>query len=394
MLQLIHHIFQMMEIQIHTPSRGRLRLSGCLLSVACAKDNLCFENDREKLLYFPSKINAVSLRSVTKIRDIELGDFPLLLAPMEDVSDPPFRALCKRHGADLMYTEFISSEGLIRDAVKSVQKLDIYEYERPIGIQIFGYDIESMKQATEITEKTNPDIIDINYGCPVKKVACKGAGAGILQDIPKMVKMTAEIVKSTKLPVTVKTRLGWDENTKYIVDVAERLQDVGIEAISIHGRTRKQMYKGEADWSLIADVANNPRMNIPVFGNGDIDSPEKALEYKNRYGVDGIMIGRASIGYPWIFNEIKHFVRTGEHMDKPTVIDRVDAAIEHLEMSIKWKGETLGIAEMKRHYTNYFKGIAHFKALRTKLVTSFDLTEIRETLQMIKENADDFKFAL
>ncbi len=329
---------------------------------------------------------------MAKIRDIDLGDFPLLLAPMEDVSDPPFRALCKENGADLMYTEFISSEGLIRDAAKSVQKLDIFEYERPIGIQIFGYDIESMKQATEITEQTNPDIIDINYGCPVKKVACKGAGAGILQDIPKMVEMTKEIVKSTKLPVTVKTRLGWDENSKHIVEVAERLQDVGIEAISIHGRTRKQMYKGEADWSLIADVKNNSRMKIPVFGNGDIDSPEKALAYKNKYGVDGVMIGRASIGYPWIFNEIKHFVKTGEHLAKPSVADRVNAAMRHLEMSVKWKGETLGVAEMKRHYTNYFKGIAHFKEHRMKLVTSFDLNEIRETLEMIKANSDSFVF--
>jgi nifR3 family TIM-barrel protein len=329
---------------------------------------------------------------MAKIRDIELGDFPLILAPMEDVSDPPFRALCKKHGADLMYTEFISSEGLIRDAVKSVQKLDIYEYERPIGIQIFGYDIESMKQATRITEQTNPDIIDINYGCPVKKVALKGAGAGILQDIPKMVEMTKEIVKSTHLPVTVKTRLGWDEDSKYIVEVAERLQDVGIEAISIHGRTRKQMYKGEADWSLIADVANNPRMNIPVFGNGDIDTPEKAVEYKNRYNVDGVMIGRASIGYPWIFNEIKHFINTGEHLAPPTVNDRVEAAIQHLEMSVEWKGEILGIAEMKRHYTNYFKGIAHFKKTRMKLVTSFDLNEIRETLDEIKENSDRYEF--
>ncbi|MGB1517487.1 MAG: tRNA dihydrouridine synthase DusB [Crocinitomicaceae bacterium] len=331
---------------------------------------------------------------MVKIRNIELGEFPLLLAPMEDVSDPPFRALCKQNGADLMYTEFISSEGLIRDAVKSVQKLDIYEYERPIGIQIFGYDIESMKKATEITEKTNPDIIDINYGCPVKKVACKGAGAGILQDIPKMVKMTSEIVKSTKLPVTVKTRLGWDDNTKYIVDVAERLQDVGIEAISIHGRTRKQMYKGEADWSLIAEIKNNPRMRIPVFGNGDVDTPEKAVEYRNRYGVDGIMIGRASIGYPWIFNEIKHFMNTGNHLAKPMIKDRVDVAMKHLEMSVKWKGETLAIAEMKRHYTNYFKGIAHFKEHRTKLVTSFDLNEIKDTLNFIAENADEFQVVI
>ena len=327
---------------------------------------------------------------MAKIRDIELGEFPLLLAPMEDVSDPPFRALCKEHGADLMYTEFISSEGLIRDAVKSVQKLDIFEYERPVGIQIFGYDIESMKRATEITEQTNPDIIDINYGCPVKKVANKGAGAGILQDIHKMVEMTREIVKSTKLPVTVKTRLGWDEDSKYIVDVAERLQDVGIEGISIHGRTRKQMYKGEADWALIAAVKNNPRMKIPVFGNGDINTPEKALEYKTKFGVDGIMIGRASIGNPWIFNEIKHFVKTGEHLSKPTVRDRADAAMQHLDMSIKWKGERLAIVEMKRHYTNYFKGIAHFKKFRTKLVTSFELQEIKDILNHIAENADEF----
>ncbi len=329
---------------------------------------------------------------MVKIRDIELGEFPLLLAPMEDVSDPPFRVLCKRHGADLMYTEFISSEGLIRDALKSTQKLDIFEYERPIGIQIFGYDIENMKKATKIIEKTNPDIIDINYGCPVKKVTCKGAGAGILQDIPKMIEMTREIVKSTKLPVTVKTRLGWDENSKYIVEVAERLQDVGIEAISIHGRTRKQMYKGQADWSLIADVKNNPRIKIPVFGNGDINTPEMAVEYKKRYNIDGIMIGRASIGYPWIFNEIKHFINTGDHLEKPTIHDRVDACREHLEMSIKWKGEVLGIAEMKRHYTNYFKGIAHFKEHRMKLVTSFDLDEIRETLFWIRENAGNLSF--
>jgi tRNA-dihydrouridine synthase B len=330
---------------------------------------------------------------MVKIRDIELGEFPLLLAPMEDVSDPPFRALCKEHGADLMYTEFISSEGLIRDAAKSVQKLDIFEYERPIGIQIFGSEIESMRQCAEIIERVNPDIIDINYGCPVKKVACKGAGAGILQDIPKMVSMTEAIVKQVKLPVTVKTRLGWDDDTKYVVEVAERLQDVGIEAISIHGRTRKQMYKGSADWTLIGDVKNNARMHIPVFGNGDIDSPEKALEYKNRYGVDGVMIGRASIGYPWIFNEIKHFINTGNHLDKPTVADRVEAARRHLEMSIKWKGEGLGIAEMKRHYTNYFKGIAHFKEHRMKLVTTFNLDEILQTLNEIEQNADQFYFA-
>ncbi len=320
-----------------------------------------------------------------KIRNIDLGEFPLLLAPMEDVSDPPFRALCKRHGADLMYTEFISSEGLIRDAAKSVMKLDIYEYERPIGIQIFGHDIESMKRTTEIVAQTNPDIIDINYGCPVKKVTCKGAGAGILQDIPKMVEMTKAIVNMTNIPVTVKTRLGWDDETKYIEDVAERLQDVGIEALSIHGRTRKQMYKGEADWTLIAAVKNNPRIKIPIFGNGDIDSPQKAVEYKNKYGVDGIMIGRAAIGNPWIFNEIKHFVKTGEMLAQPTIKDRADAALEHLEMSIKWKGEILAINEMKRHYSNYFKGIPHFKEYRIKLVTSFDLNEVKDTLNEIKD---------
>lgn len=322
---------------------------------------------------------------MANIANIELGEFPLLLAPMEDVSDPPFRRLCKENGADMMYTEFISSEGLIRDAAKSVQKLDIFEYERPIGIQIFGSEIDSMKRAAEVTEQAGPDVIDINYGCPVKKVACKGAGAGILQDIPKMVKMTEEIVKSTKLPVTVKTRLGWDENTKFIVEVAERLQDVGIQGISIHGRTRKQMYKGEADWTLIGDVKNNPRMHIPVFGNGDVFSPEVAVEKKKKYGVDGVMIGRASIGYPWIFREIKHYLATGEHLAPPTLSERLDAAQRHLELSVEWKGERLGIIEMRRHYTNYFKGIPHFKDYRIKLVTEDDLSALRATFHHIKE---------
>ncbi|WP_306640776.1 tRNA dihydrouridine synthase DusB [Sanyastnella coralliicola] len=329
---------------------------------------------------------------MVKIADIEIGEFPLLLAPMEDVSDPPFRALCKKHGADVMYTEFISSEGLIRDAAKSVQKLDIFEYERPVGIQIFGSDIESMKRATEITESANPDIIDINYGCPVKKVACKGAGAGILQDIPKMVSMTSEIVKSTKLPVTVKTRLGWDEDTKYIVEVAERLQDVGIKAISIHGRTRKQMYKGDADWTLISEVKNNPRMQIPVFGNGDVDSPERAVEYRDRWGVDGIMIGRASIGNPWVFNQIKHFMKTGEHLAPPSISDRVDAARQHFEMGVEWKGERLGIVEMRRHYANYFKGIPHFKDHRLALVTLDTVPDILGKLEEIRELFKDFDF--
>ena len=319
-----------------------------------------------------------------KIGNIDLGEFPLLLAPMEDVSDPPFRALCKEQGADVMYTEFISSEGLIRDAAKSVQKLDIFEYERPIGIQIFGNNIDSMKRATEVTETASPDIIDINYGCPVKKVACKGAGAGILQDIPKMVRMTAEIVKSTSLPVTVKTRLGWDEDTKYIVEVAERLQDVGIQAISIHGRTRKQMYKGEADWSLIAAVKENARMHIPVFGNGDVFSPEIALEKRQKYGVDGVMIGRASIGYPWIFREIKHYFKTGENLAPPTMSERIEAAERHLEMSVEWKGERVGINEMRRHYTNYFKGIPNFKEHRMKLVTQDSYEVLKEIFSEIK----------
>jgi nifR3 family TIM-barrel protein len=322
---------------------------------------------------------------LVKIGNIELGEFPLILAPMEDVSDPPFRKLCKQHGADLMFTEFISSEGLIRDAVKSKQKLDIFEYERPIGIQIFGGDIESMKQATEIATQTKPDIIDINFGCPVKKVVCKGAGAGILQDIPKMVKLTEQIVKSTHLPVTVKTRLGWDDSSKHIVEVAERLQDVGIQAISIHGRTRVQMYKGSADWTLIGEVKNNPRMHIPVFGNGDVDSPEKALEMRNKYGVDGIMIGRASIGYPWIFNEIKYYFKTGKHLPKPTILDRVAAAKAHLLDSVKWKNERLGILEMRRHYANYFKGVPNFKEYRIKLVTLDSLDEILNVFDEIEE---------
>ncbi|MCH1437543.1 tRNA dihydrouridine synthase DusB [Flavobacteriales bacterium] len=329
---------------------------------------------------------------MVKIGNIELGDYPLLLAPMEDVSDPPFRELCKQHGADLMYTEFISSEGLIRDAAKSVQKLDIFEYERPMGIQIFGYDINSMREAAEITAQAKPDIIDINYGCPVKKVACKGAGAGILKDIPKMVRMTEEIVKSTDLPVTVKTRLGWNEESKYIVDVAERLQDVGIKAISIHGRTRKQMYKGEADWTLISEVKNNPRMHIPVFGNGDIDSPEKAKMMKERYDVDGMMIGRASIGYPWIFNEIKHYLETGEKLAPPSIEERIAACKQHLQRSLEWKGPVLGVVETRRHYTNYFKGMFGIKEYRKKLVTTDEPERLFEILDEISEQFADYQF--
>ena len=320
---------------------------------------------------------------MVKIGNIELGDFPLLLAPMEDVSDPPFRAVCKEGGADLMYTEFISSEGLIRDAAKSRQKLDIFEYERPIGIQLFGGDVENMVQSAEIATAVNPDLIDINYGCPVKAVACRGAGAALLQDIPKMVKMTEAIVKCTPLPVTVKTRLGWDDSTKNIMEVAERLQDIGIKALSIHGRTRVQMYKGEADWTLIGTVKNNPRINIPIFGNGDIDSPEKALEYKNRYGVDGVMIGRASIGNPWVFSQIKHFMQKGNHLELPTIEERVAVVKKHLEFSIKWKGDRLGLLEMRRHYANYFRGIPNFKPIRAKLVDTLSIDEIYTTLDEV-----------
>jgi len=322
---------------------------------------------------------------VTKIADIELGEFPLLLAPMEDVSDPPFRALCKENGCDMMYTEFISVEGLIRDAHKSVQKLDIYDQERPIGIQIFGANIDSMKRAAEMVEEAKPEVLDINYGCPVKKVVCKMAGAGILQDIDRMVKLTDEIVKSTNLPVTVKTRLGWDDKTLFIEEVAERLQDVGIKALSIHGRTRKQMYKGEADWTLIGKIKENPRVHIPIFGNGDINSPQKAVEYKNRYGVDGIMIGRASIGYPWIFREIKAFVEKGIILDPPTIQERVAAARQHLKHSIEWKGERLGLLEMRRHYTNYFRGLRNIKHFRSRLVTELNPTTLFGILSEIEE---------
>lgn len=307
---------------------------------------------------------------MAKIGEIELGDFPLLLAPMEDVSDPPFRTLCKEQGADVVYTEFISSEGLIRDAAKSIQKLDIYESERPVGIQIFGANLESMLKTVEIVERSKPDFIDINYGCPVKKVVNKGAGAGILKDIPLMVKLTEAMVKHTHIPITVKTRLGWDEDSIHIIEVAERLQDVGAKAIAIHGRTRSQMYKGIAKWEPIADVKNNPRMFIPVFGNGDVDSPEKALLMRDQFGLDGAMIGRASIGNPWFFAQVKHFFKTGEHLTPPTIAERVKTAKRHLEMAIKWNGEHTGLFETRRHYTNYFKGIPHFKEYRLKMVTS------------------------
>jgi len=329
---------------------------------------------------------------LVKIGDIELGDFPLLLAPMEDVSDPPFRALCKENGADVVYTEFISSEGLIRDAAKSVIKLDIYEKERPVGIQIFGANLDSMLQAVDIVEKSNPDIIDINYGCPVKKVVSKGAGAGILKDLCLMESLTKAIVERTNLPVTVKTRLGWDHDTIKIVEVAERLQDVGCKAIAIHGRTRSQMYKGDADWSYIEKVKNNPRMHIPVFANGDINTPERAIYVRDELGLDGAMIGRASIGNPWFFNEVKHYFETGLHKEPASIKERAEVAKRHLQMSVAWKGEKLGVYETRRHYSNYFKGIENFKPYRQKLVTTETSDEVYEILDSISEKFAQYSF--
>jgi tRNA-dihydrouridine synthase B len=329
---------------------------------------------------------------LVKIDNISLPAFPLLLAPMEDVSDPPFRAVCKANGADLMYTEFISSEGLIRDAVKSRQKLDIFESEKPIGIQIFGGDEEAMSMAAAIVDATGPDLLDINFGCPVKKVVTKGAGAAVLKNIDLMVRLTKAVVRSTKLPVTVKTRLGWDDNTINIEEVAERLQDVGIKALSIHGRTRCQLYKGSANWTHIARVKENPRIQIPIFGNGDIDSPEKAVEYKNRYGVDGIMIGRSAIGYPWIFQEIKHFMKTGTHLPPPDIRQRVDVIRQHLHRSVEWKGLKPGINEMRRHYTNYLRGLPNIKEFRLKLVTISEPEQIDEVLSEIISHYDRYKF--
>ena len=329
---------------------------------------------------------------MVKIGNIELGDFPLLLAPMEDVSDPPFRALCKENGADVVYTEFISSEGLIRDAAKSVIKLDIYEKERPVGIQIFGANLDSMLKAVDIVEKSNPDIIDINFGCPVKKVVSKGAGAGILKDICLMESLTKAIVERTKLPVTVKTRLGWDHESIKIVEVAERLQDIGCRAIAIHGRTRAQMYKGDADWSYIEEVKNNPRMHIPVFANGDINTPERAKHVRDNLGLDGAMIGRASIGNPWFFNEVKHYFQTGAHKEPASIKERADVAKRHLEMSVAWKGERLGVYETRRHYSNYFKGIENFKPYRQQLVTAESSAEVYEILESISEKFAEYSF--
>ncbi len=323
---------------------------------------------------------------MVKIGNISLPNFPLLLAPMEDVSDPPFRRLCKMNGADLMYTEFISSEGLIRDAIKSRKKLDIFEEERPIGIQIFGGDEEAMAMSARIVETVQPDLVDINFGCPVKKVVCKGAGAGVLKDIDLMVRLTKSVVESTHLPVTVKTRLGWDHDSINIDEVAERLQETGIKALAIHGRTRAQMYKGHSDWSHIARVKANPNIEIPIFGNGDIDSPQKAIEFKEKYGVDGIMIGRAAIGHPWIFNKIKHYRETGEFLPEPTLQERVEAARNHLHWAMEWKGERTGILETRMHYTNYFKGIPNFKPFKTRLVTLDSVEDLEATFKEIEQS--------
>lgn len=322
---------------------------------------------------------------MVKIGKITLPDFPLLLAPMEDVSDPPFRAVCKEQGADLMFTEFISSEGLIRDAIKSRQKLDIFEEERPVGIQIFGGDEEAMALSARIVDAVNPDLLDINFGCPVKKVVSKGAGAAVLKDLDLMVRLTRSVVKSTSLPVTVKTRLGWDHESINIMDVAERLQDTGIAALSIHGRTRCQLYKGDADWSYIAEVKNNPRIHIPIFGNGDVDSPERAVEYRDRYGVDGIMMGRAAIGYPWIFREVKHYMATGEKLPPPSIRERIDVIKKHLYGSVSWKGPVAGINEMKRHYASYLHGLPNIKDFRNRLVVLKTPEEIDEVLAEIEE---------
>lgn len=320
-----------------------------------------------------------------KIGNITFDAYPVALAPMEDISDPPFRYLCKYFGADFLITEFISSEALIRNAEKSNKKLEINDYERPIGIQIFGNKIDSMVEAAKIAEKTKPDFIDLNFGCPVKKVAIKGSGAGLLKDIPLMVNITKEIVKAVKIPVTVKTRLGWDEKTKNIIEITQKLQDVGISAISIHARTRSQMYKGKADWELIGEIKNNPKITIPVIGNGDIDSPEKAKLMFDKYGVDGIMIGRASIGNPWIFKQIKHFLLYNRIIPQPSINEKVKLVKEHLKKSIEWKGLPIGIFEMRPHLSNYFKGIPNFKNMRIKLLTTNDPTELYDLLDEISK---------
>ncbi|MDO4758926.1 MAG: tRNA dihydrouridine synthase DusB [Rikenellaceae bacterium] len=328
-----------------------------------------------------------------KIADLDLGDKPLLLAPMEDVTDPSFRYMCKRFGADMVYTEFISSDGLMHEAAKSLRKLNIDDGERPVGIQIYGNRIEPMVEAAKMAEAAGPEVVDINFGCPVKKIAGRGAGSGMMRDVPLMVEMTRQIVEAVKKPVTVKTRLGWDEESKNIEEIALRLQDVGIAALTIHGRTRAQMYRGEADWTLIGKVKNNPLIKIPIIGNGDIDSGEKAALMFDRYGVDAVMIGRATYGRPWIFEECKHYFRTGERMAQPSVVERVAIAKEHLAKSLEVKGDYVGILEMRRHMTNYFKGLPDFKQTRMKLVTSLDAEEIRSTLDFVAEKWGDYDFS-
>lgn len=327
-----------------------------------------------------------------KIGNTELGEKPLFLAPMEDITDPSFRYICKKFGADVVYTEFISSDGLIRDGVKSVKKLDIFDYERPIGIQLYGHIIESMVDAAKVAEKAKPEIIDINYGCPVRKIANRGAGAGMLRNIPLMLEMTRSIVETTRLPVTVKTRLGWDEDSKNIVDIALKLQDTGIKAITIHGRTRNQLYKGKADWTLIGEVKSHPGIHIPVIGNGDITGPEIASEMFEKFNVDGIMIGRAAVGKPWIFRDIKHYLQSGELLAEPLLEEKVDIAMEHFEKSLEWKKEPVGIYEMRRHFSNYFKGLPHFKETRLKLLTSMEPDEIKMILLQIREKYKGFRF--
>jgi len=326
-----------------------------------------------------------------KIGDITLVEYPLFLAPMEDITDPSFRMVCKSHGADVMYTEFISSDGLIRDGQKSVKKLDIYDFERPIGIQLYGHLKDAMIEAALIAEEAKPELIDINFGCPVKKIANRGAGAGMLRNIPLMIEMTEAIVRAVKLPVTVKTRLGWDDDSKNIVEVAERLQDTGIKALTIHGRTRAQFYKGFADWTLIGAVKNNPRMNIPIIGNGDIDEPVKAKSMFDGYGVDGIMIGRATVGRPWIFRDIRHYLNTGELLPEPSVSEKADLALLHLDKSLEYKDGKRAIYEMRRHLSNYFKGIPHFKETRLRLLTAVEVDEIKIIIEEIRQKWGDFR---
>lgn len=320
-----------------------------------------------------------------KIGNIDLGDKPIFLAPMESVTDVPFRYICKKYGADFVYTEFVSSDGLVRNAQKTVKKLTIYDFERPIAIQIYGHIPEAMVEAAKIAEESNPDVIDINFGCPVKKIANRGAGAGMLKNVPLMVEITEKVVKAIKIPVTVKTRLGWDENSKNILDIAIRLQDVGIQALTIHGRTRIQMFKGKADWTLIGEVKNHPKIHIPIIGNGDITTPEEAKQAFDNYGVDGIMIGRGAIGKPWIFRDIKHYLKTGQLLPSPSIKEIVDLARLHFLKSIEYKGLPVGIYEMRRHFVNYFKGLPHFKDFKIKLVTSIDPDEILLLLEEIEK---------